>query len=130
VQVLLVGESEELGPLERGLKAEGVAVESREQGPDGASGPAEIAAIARGLREFEAALGEGGPDAVVVASDSSDSLAAVLVATKLAAPVACVLRSSAAGVNADLIRHLADTALAAEPSAIVAWLRDTYTERR
>jgi hypothetical protein len=92
----------------------------------------EIAAIAAALREFETALtAADAPDSVLVASASSDALAAVIVATKVGTPVACVgvTGPDPGGTNARLIRQLADRDLAPEPAAIVDWVRDTYTER-
>ncbi len=88
MRVLIVGNSANPGAVEDGLAAAGTEVERRPDGSDTARGPDEIGAIARELREFEHLLGENGPDAVLVASDSSASLAAVLVATKLGTPVA------------------------------------------
>jgi UDP-N-acetylglucosamine 2-epimerase len=93
-------------------------------------GAEEIAAIARSLREFEEELGNGGPDAVLLGSDSSAALAAVIVATKLGTPVASLAAAGvaeSAGTNHRLIRQLSDTILAPEPAAIAAWLRASYT---
>jgi UDP-N-acetylglucosamine 2-epimerase len=130
VRVLLVGNSEEGPGLVRNLEGEEIAVERRPDDSRPAAGPEEIGAIARELREFETALGAGGPDAVLVGSDSSASLAAVLVATKLGTPVAAVERGvPQGGVNGRLIRQLSDARLAPEPSAILNWLRGTYTGR-
>jgi UDP-N-acetylglucosamine 2-epimerase len=128
--VLLVGESEDAAGLAEGL-GEDIVLERRPDDPEPASGPDEIGVIAAELREFEAALSDGGPDAVLVASDSSASLAAVLVATKLGTPVAAVERAGRepGGVNGRLVRLLSDARLAPEGPAIVNWLRDTYTER-
>jgi len=127
----LVGNSEETSRLADLLDGRDVAVERRVDGSEPSGGREEIAAVAHELREFEQALGEGGPDAVLVASDSSASLAAVLVATKHQTPVAGIDSGARerAGVNARLIRRLSDAELAPEPAAIVSWLRDTYTER-
>jgi UDP-N-acetylglucosamine 2-epimerase len=129
VRVLIVGNSANPGAAEDELTAAGIEVERRPDDSDLARGPDEIGAIARELREFERLLGENGPDAVLVASDSSASLAAVLVATKLGTPVAGIESAAAAGVNARLIAQLADAQLAAEPAAVSNWLRETYTER-
>jgi UDP-N-acetylglucosamine 2-epimerase len=131
VRVLLVGNSEEASRLAQLLDDRDVVLERRVDGSEPSRGPEEIAAIANELREFERALGEGGPNAVLVASDSSASLAAVLVATKHRTPVATVGRggSERSGVNARLIRRLSDAELAPEPAAISNWLRDTYTDR-
>jgi len=131
VRVLLVGDRAEGSELAEALDDEGFAVERRPDDSEPAAGPEEIGAIAGALREFEGVLGGGGPDAVLVASDSSASLAAVLVATKLGTPVAAIERTGRepGGVNARLIRQLSDARLAPEPAAIVNWLPDTYTER-
>ena len=131
MRVLLVGNGEEASRLAEELDGERIAVGRRPDDSAPAVGPEEIAAIAHELREFERALGDGGPDAVLVASASSASLAAVLVATKLGTPVAAVDSdgNDAGGVNARLIRQLSDAQLAADASVIVDWLRDTYTER-
>ena len=127
----MVGNSEEASRLAEGLEGEDVALDCRPDGTERAEGPEEIGAMAKALREFERALGDGGPDAVLVVTDSSASVAAVIVATKLGTPVARIedARGDDAGVNASLIRQLADTRLAPDAAAIVNWLRDTYTER-
>ena len=132
MRVLLVGNSEEASRLAQALGDRAVAVELRAAAAAASGGPEEIAALASELRELERALGEGGPDAVLVASDSSASLAAVLVATKHRTPVAEIERGETQrrGVNARLIRRLADAELAPEAAAISDWLRDTYTDRR
>ena len=131
MRVLLVGNSEETVRLAEGLGRQDVAYERRDDDSAAPGGPEEIAAIAHELREFERALGDGGPDAVLVASASSASLAAVLVATKLGTPVAAVDSDTGdvGGANARLIRQLSDARLAADAAAIVDWLRDTYTVR-
>jgi UDP-N-acetylglucosamine 2-epimerase len=131
MRVLIVGTSGNADALAEAVEANGLAVERRPDGSPAATGPEEIAAIARELREFERALGDGGADAVVVVSHSSACLAAVLVATKLGTPVAGIdgQAGDADGANARLIRQLADIELAPDTSAIVSWLRDTYTER-
>jgi UDP-N-acetylglucosamine 2-epimerase len=131
VRVLLVGNGEAPAAVAGGLDGEEIVVERRPDDPEAAAGPDEIGAIARELREFEEALGDGGPDAVLVSSDSTAALSAVLVATKLGTPVAAVERAGQepGGVNGRLIRQLADARLAPEPSLISNWLRDTYTER-
>ncbi len=131
MSVLIVGTHANLGAVEDGLAAAGIEAERRPDDPDLARGPDEIAAIARELREFERLLRENKPDAVLVVSDSSASLAAVLVATKLGTPVAAIEPPGAGGgANARLIAQLSDAQLAAEPSAVSDWLRDTYTERQ
>jgi hypothetical protein len=129
VRVLIVGNTVDRGAAEDELAAAGIEVERRPDRSDLARGPDEIGAIARELLEFEQLLGENRPDAVLVASGSSASLAAVLVATKLGTPVAGIGPAGAGGVNARLIAQLADAQLAAEPAALSNWLRATYTER-
>jgi UDP-N-acetylglucosamine 2-epimerase len=129
MRVLMVGNSEKTSRLADLLAGPEIALERRVDDSEPPGGPEEIAAIADELREFERALGPGGPDAVLVASDSSASLAAVLVATKHRTPVAGVDDGERGGVNARLIRRLSDAELAPEPAAISNWLRDTYTER-
>jgi len=132
VRFLLIGNSEQIDGLVEEAETAEVTVERRGDDPPGSDGGREIAAIAAQLREFEAALtGAERPDAVVVASDSSAALAAVIVATKLGTPVGCVVVPGADpdGTNARLIRQLADRELAADPAAILDWMRDTYTQR-
>jgi UDP-N-acetylglucosamine 2-epimerase len=96
----------------------------------------EVARIARALRAFEGALGEGAVDRVVVAGGSDEALAAVLVATKLRVPVANVDgRAAPAGepiadLNAVLIAQLADAALSDDAIGIAAWLRESEAASR
>jgi len=123
VRVLLVGNGEGAAALAGGLDGEDIVIERRPDEPVPESGPDEIGALAHALREFEETLSAGGPDAVLVSSDSSAALSAVLVATKLRTPVAAIERAGRQ------IRQLSDIRLAPEPAAISAWLRDTYTER-
>jgi UDP-N-acetylglucosamine 2-epimerase len=95
-------------------------------------GQHEIAAIASDLREFERAIGEGGAAAVLVASDSSAALAAVVVATKLGVPVACLESPAASedgGSNARVIRQLADSSLAPDLATVVDWVAHHYPDR-
>lgn len=131
MRVLLVGNSEKTSRLAELLGGREIALERRVDDSEPRAGAEEIATIANELRKFERALGAGGPDAVLVASDSSASLAAVLVATKRRTPVAGIDCGGheGGGVNARLIRQLSDIELAPEPRAISNWLRDTYTER-
>jgi threonine dehydrogenase-like Zn-dependent dehydrogenase len=131
VRILIVGNSGNTGALAEGLEGAEVMVERWPDDPPPSGGPEEVAAIARELRELERALGEGGPDVVLVASGSSAALAAVLVATKLGTPVGWIgaAGEDPAGANVSLIRLLADAALAPDPTAIVDWSRDTYTDR-
>jgi UDP-N-acetylglucosamine 2-epimerase len=131
VRVLLVGDSAAAATLAEELETPDLAVERWPEHPPPANGDDEIAAIARELRELERALGQDGPDAVLLASDSSAAVAAILVATKLGTPVGRVepITGDPAGANMRLIAQLADAALAPVPAAIVDWLRDTYTPR-
>src|SRR3954452_5803814 len=114
MRVLIVGNRGTADELAEGFEAEGLAVERWPEDSRAATGSAEVAAIARDLREFERALGDGGTDAVVVDSHSSASLAAVLVATKLGTPVAGIEGPAGEddGANATLISQLADVELA------------------
>jgi hypothetical protein len=63
---------------------------------------------------------------VLLGSASDLALAATLVATKAAIPVAAVgdVSNSGPPMNARLIAQLADAALAADAAAIAAWVRD------
>jgi hypothetical protein len=130
-RILLVGDSANTGALAEELNSADQAVELRPEDPPAGGGPDEIDQIAGDLRELERELVEGSPDVVLLASDSSASLAAVLVATKLGIPVARLVSpgGDSAGTNASLIRQLADAALAPAPAAIVDWIRGTYTPR-
>jgi hypothetical protein len=131
VKVLLVGNSAQIeGFVDAAREAE-LAVERRREDEPAGGGDEAPAAIAADLREFEAALtATDHPDAVVVASDSNASLAAVIVATKVGSPVAVVSDPDrqSDGANGRLIRQLADRELAAAPAAIVDWVRGTYTD--
>jgi UDP-N-acetylglucosamine 2-epimerase len=131
VTLLLVGNSANIASLARELDGADLTVERWPEDSSAGGGAEEVAAIARELRKFETALDQDGPHAILLASDSSAALAAVLVATKLGAPVGRIELSGedSASANADLIRHLADVALAPKPAAIVDWVRNTYTPR-
>jgi hypothetical protein len=130
VRILLVGNNANGGALAEEVNSPDLAVDRRPDGPPAGGGPDAIDQIARNLRELELVLTEGGPDAVLVASDSSASLAAVLVATKLGIPVARLESpGESADSNARLINRLADASLAPEPAAIMDWVRGTYTPR-
>jgi UDP-N-acetylglucosamine 2-epimerase len=132
VRVLLVANSAQIDGLDDAAEAAEIVVERWREDRSAADGDEEIGAIAAALREFEAVLtGADRPDAVVVASDSSASLAAVIVATKIGTPVARLSASGSDpdGTNCRLIRQLADSELAREPAAIADWARDTYTAR-
>lgn len=131
MKVLLVGDSDGSRALADALASSDLDVSLRPGGSPSDGGFEEIDEIAGDLRDLERELGEGGTDAVLVASDSSAALAAVLVATKLGTPVARIDEAggSTGATNARLINQLADASLAPEPGAIVDWIRDTYTER-
>jgi len=131
VRVLLVGNDDGAAALMGGLDGDDIVLELRPDDSPPASGPDEIGVIARELREFDETLSGGGPDAVLISSDSSAALSAVLVATKLGTPVAVIERAERdpSGVNGRLVRELADARLAPQPAAVSNWLRDTYTER-
>jgi hypothetical protein len=131
VRILLVGNTANTGALAEELNSADQAVEQRLDDPPAGDGPDEIDQIAGDLRELERDLGDNGPDAVLLASDSSAALAAVLVATKLGTPVARleVPGEDSPGPNARLIRQLTDAPLAPEPAVIVDWIRGTYTPR-
>ena len=129
MRVLIVGESPETESISRALEDERVAVAHRRDGPAPADSAEEIAAIARDLREIENALVNPGAGAVIVASQSSGALAAVIVATKLCTPVARLGAPdgpAAEAVNSRLIHQMADTSLAPDPSAVLEWVRASY----
>jgi hypothetical protein len=130
VRVLIVGNSAKADDLAEELAGPDRAVERHPDDPPPGSGPDEVGQIAEDLRELEQVLGRSRPDAVLVASDSSAALAAVLVATKLEVPVARleIPGTDSDGRNAGLIAQLADAVLAPEPSEIVDWIRP-YTAR-
>jgi hypothetical protein len=132
VRVLFVGNRAQIDEFVDAAREAELTVERwREEHSPGGGGEA-IAAIAADLGEFEAALTAADrPDAVVVVSDSNASLAAVIVATKAGTPVSLVggAEEQPDGTNARLIRQIADRELAADPAAIVDWVRGTYTDR-
>jgi UDP-N-acetylglucosamine 2-epimerase len=128
----LVANSAQIDGLDDAAEAAEIVVERWREDRSAADGDEEIGAIAAALREFEAVLaGADRPDAVVVASDSSAALAAVIVATKIGTPVARISASGSDpdGTNCRLIRQLADRELAPEPAVIVDWVRGIYTAR-
>lgn len=130
MRILLVGNSANTGALAEELNSADQPVELRLEDPPAGGGADEIDQIAGDLRELELALTESETTAVLVASDSSASLAAVLVATKLGIPVARLeTPGGESDSNARLIMQLADASLAPEPAAIVDWVRGTYTPR-
>jgi hypothetical protein len=131
VRVLIVGNSAKADGLAEELAGPDHAVERHPDDPPPGGGPDEVGQIAEDLRKLEHVLGGSRPDAVLVASDSSAALAAVLVATKLEVPVARleIPGVDSAGRNAGLIAQLADVVLAPEPTAIVDWVTGTYTPR-
>jgi hypothetical protein len=95
-------------------------------GPDGG----EIPRLAAALRAFESLFEAERVERVVLTDASNHSLAALLVATKMLVPVGAVATPSPGGeredgrssINARLIEHLADAALADE--AVTGWLRE------
>ena len=95
-------------------------------GPDGR----EIPELAAALRAFESLFEAERVERVVLTDSSNLSLAALLVATKMLVPVGAVATASAgsqredgrSSINARLIEHLADAALADE--AVTGWLRE------
>jgi hypothetical protein len=133
VRILIVGDGRRADSLREELTDSGLQVEHRTDDPPCGDGPHEIAAIARDLREFERALGEGGEGAtILVASDSPAALAAVVVATKLGVPVARIESPAASGgdgSNARLIRQLADSSLAPDAARVVDWVAHHYPHR-
>jgi len=132
MHVLIVGPAADVSELAGALEGSGLAVERREDAPPARDGPSEIEEMVRDLRELEPALCGGDVDAVIIASSSAASLAAVLVATKEGTPVARLEAPgdpADAGANARLIRQLADTTLPHESAAIVEWGRGGYPAR-
>jgi len=132
MRVLIVGDAREADAVEDGLRASGVGVERRGDGPPRDHGSEEIAEIARELREFEGLLGEPDAGAVLVASDSPAALAAVLVATKAGIPVARLEQPGEGGgedANGRVIRRVADTILAPDPAAVEQWVHAGYPAR-
>ncbi len=91
----------------------------------------EVRHIASALRAYEAALGGGAVDGVVLAGSSDGALAAALVATKLRIPVASVdgddpgsPAAPRSELNARLIAQLADSVLRDDATVIASWLRE------
>jgi UDP-N-acetylglucosamine 2-epimerase len=95
-----------------------------------ASRDGQIAGLAAALRALERLFGDERVERVVLAGSSNLSLAAVLVATKMLIPVGALQdanRGEAKGplaMNARLIEHLADAALAEDAALVAAWLRE------
>jgi hypothetical protein len=131
VRIVLVGTSEEADSLAEELAGPDLVVDRHPDDALPGDGADEVEQIARDLRELERILGDRRPEAVLVASASSAALAAVLVATKLEIPAFRleIEVGDPPGSNADLIRQLADAALAPEPAAILRRVRGTYTPR-
>jgi hypothetical protein len=106
-------------------------VEPPEESPPGDGDG--IGRIAAALRAFESALGDRAIDRLVLAGESDEALAALLVATKRRVPVASIdgLAPSPAdidprgGLNASLIAQLADATFTDDGEGITAWLRDS-----
>jgi len=132
MRVLIVGDAREADPVKEGLRASGVAVDRRGDGPPPDHRSEEIAEIARELREFEGLLADPEAGAVLVASDSPAALAAVVVATKAGIPVARLEQPGEGGgedANGRVIRRLADTTLARDSAAVEQWVRAGYPAR-
>jgi UDP-N-acetylglucosamine 2-epimerase len=132
MRVLIVGEGPDTSPPVDDLDAEGVELERRPDDRAPAGGRREIAAIASDLRELEHTLSAQAFDAVLVVSDSTAALAAVIVATKLGVPVASLLAPGeprGEGSNARVIHRLAGAELAPDAAAIRDWARDGYPAR-
>jgi UDP-N-acetylglucosamine 2-epimerase len=130
MKLLIVGEDVHADRLAAALESNDVAIERFEAKAIPAGEGEEIGRIAAAMRTFEALLSDTGPDALLLTSASNVALAALLVATKLEIPVAGTESTAAEGdrsseINRRLIDRLADTTLAAEPEAIMAWLRAT-----
>ena len=93
--------------------------------------PELAAELAAELRAFERLFGDERVERVVLAGSSNLSLAAVLVATKMLIPVGALQDANRGeagegplAMNARLIEHLADAALAEDAGAVAAWLRE------
>ena len=130
MRLLIVGEDAHAEGLAQALESHDVVIERLEADAIPAGEGEEIAQIAAAMRAFEALLSDAGLDALLLTSVSNVALAALLVATKLEIPVAGTQSTAAEGdrsseINRRLIDRLADTTLAAEPEAIMAWLRAT-----
>jgi UDP-N-acetylglucosamine 2-epimerase len=127
VRVALVGDQRPA--VRAGLEAaEGVDL----VGSPETEGDGEIPRLAASLRAFESLFEGQRVDRLVVVGSSDPSLAAVLVATKMLVPVAALEspdgdrdEAGAPRMNARLIEHLADAALADDEAALAAWLRDS-----
>jgi UDP-N-acetylglucosamine 2-epimerase len=132
VRLLLVGMSGNSEARPDEWEAQELTMECWPEESELRSGREEIAGLAADLRELDRALADGAFDAVLVGSDSSAALAAVIVATKLGIPVARLesARGAAEGANARLIAQLADSAIAPDAGAISEWVRDGYPARR
>jgi UDP-N-acetylglucosamine 2-epimerase len=130
MRLLIVGEDAIPDRLAKALQSHDVAVERFAPDAIPAGDTEGIGQIAVAMRELAALLIREGPGAVLLTSASNVALAALLVATKLETPVAgteCAVAEGdrSAEINRLLIHRLADTTLAAEPEAIMAWLRAT-----
>jgi len=129
MKTLLVSGNGGTDALARALQAEGVEIKllPPEALPAGVGD--EVGQIARALVSLETLLVEDAPDAVVLASASNLALAAVLAATKLRIPVACLEdgmpgEDRLSDINRRLIEQLADVTLTPDAGAVAAWLRD------
>ena len=123
VRVLIAGDDVSAGPAAKALEGEGFDVLRAEDAEPGEAGDGELSPLAARLLELESRLEASPVEAAVVTDASDDSLAAVLVATKVPVPVGFAGEGAEASVNGRVISHLADERLAPEPAAAVAWLQ-------
>jgi hypothetical protein len=128
MRILIVGEGEQRDALATALEVEGIDVERPPGSSPGAPDGDEVRELAAALLAFDSLLAGGAPDALLLASTSNAALAAMLVATKLQIPVVALLdgdpENGAPELNATLIERLADLAVDADATTIVASLRD------
>jgi UDP-N-acetylglucosamine 2-epimerase len=129
VRVALVGD--ERPTVRAALEAEGEVELVEPPEALAASRDGQIAELAAALRALERLFGDERVERVVLAGSSNVSLAAVLVATKMLIPVGALQDANRAeagegpsALNARLIEHLADAALAEDAGVVAAWLRE------
>ena len=129
MRVALVGD--ERAAVRAALEAEGEVELVEPSEAPAASRDGQIAELAAELRAFERLFGDERVERVVLAGSSNLSLAAVLVATKMLIPVGALQDATRAeagegpsALNARLIEHLADAALAEDAGVVAAWLRE------
>jgi UDP-N-acetylglucosamine 2-epimerase len=133
MRVLIVAENARAGPLAQALEAEGTAVRFAPQPAPARGGEEEIEQIAAALIAFEEVLRSDAPDAVLLAGSSNLALAAAIVATKLQIPVLGLAERGPVDdqgleLNRRLIERLADGLVAADASAVAAWLRGSRAD--